>query len=418
MKQRIRHKHVAMLAACAVLVVAGGLMIHDGVAESIKPFANRALPQKTSLTADADRGAAVQTADATGPSVELNGKQAGAFGVAPAELREFRTVKNSVGSIGFNENMLVQSFTPSAGKIVDTFFNVGDEVKKGEALFTIDSPDLLQAESSLLTSAGVFGLQTRTLARVQQLLKAGGGSQRDVDQAISDQQSAEGAYKAARNAVRIFGKTDAEIDRIVADRKVDSILVVPSPINGRVIARNAAPGLLVQPGNAPAPFTLADLSTMWMVANVVETDAPAYRLGQSVEVRVPAYPDMIFRGRVTTLGASIDSNSHRQLVRSVIDDPQHLLRSGMMASFAIETAPPATSPAVPMEAIVREGDGSMTVWVTSDRRRFTRRVIKPGVAQAGYRQILDGLAPDELIATTGAIFLSNKFATAVADQGD
>ncbi|MFX7727948.1 efflux RND transporter periplasmic adaptor subunit, partial [Acinetobacter baumannii] len=87
-----------------------------------------------------------------------------------------------------------------------------------------------------------------------------------------------------------------------------------------IIARNAAPGLYVQPGNAPAPYSLADISTMWMVANVIETDAPSYRIGQPVEVRVPAYPGEVFRGRVTTLGLNIDPNSHRQLVRSVIED--------------------------------------------------------------------------------------------------
>ena len=104
--------------------------------------------------------------------------------------------------------------------------------------------------------------------------------------------------------------------------------MVPSPISGRIVARNAAPGFLTQPGVAPAPFTVADLSTMWMIANVIETDAPAYRLGQEVEVTVPAYPDKVFKGHVTALGSIIDPNTHRQLVRSEIDDPEHLLRSG------------------------------------------------------------------------------------------
>ncbi len=127
---------------------------------------------------------------------------------------------------------------------------------------------------------------------------------------------------------------------------------------------------------------------------------------------MPAYPDTIFRGRVTTLGLNIDPNSHRQLVRSVIDDPMHRLRAGMLASFTIETADPMQSPAVPLEAIVREGDGTMTVWVTTDRRRFERRSVKIGLEQDGWRQILDGLKPGEQVATTGAIFLSNKFANA------
>jgi membrane fusion protein, heavy metal efflux system len=346
--------------------------------------------------------------------VELTEKQAANFKVTAAQPRAFRTLKNAVGSIDFNQNMLVQVFTPNAGKIMDTCFNVGDEVKKGEPLFTIDSPDLLQAESGLLAAAGVLELQTRTLARVKQLLKTGGGAQKDVDQAMSDQQTAEGNDKAARDAVRIFGKTDRDIDRIVADRKVDSILVVPSPISGQIIARNAAPGLYVQPGNAPAPYTLADLSTMWMVANVIEIDAPAYRIGQPVEVRLPAYPDDVFRGYVTTLGLNIDPNSHRQLVRSVIDDPLHKLRAGMLASFTIETESPRFSVAVPLDAIVREGDGTMTVWVTTDRRRFERRTVKTGLEQDGWRQVLDGLALGEQVASTGAIFLSNKFANAVA----
>lgn len=346
--------------------------------------------------------------------VVLTDKQAANFKIMPAEQRSFKTLKNAVGSIDFNQNMLVQAFTPNPGRIVDTFFNVGDEVKKGDALFTIDSPDLLQAESGLLASAGVLELQTRTLARVKQLLKTGGGAQKDVDQATSDQQTAEGNYKAAHDAVRIFGKTDAEIERILAQRKVDSILIVRSPISGRIIARNAAPGIYTQPGASPAPYTLADLSTMWMVANVIETDAPAYRLGQPVEVSVPAYPGEIFRGRITTLGLNIDPTSHRQLVRSVIDDPEHKLRAGMLASFTIETEPPRDSPAVPAEAIVREGDGTMTVWVTTDRKRFVRRTVTTGLMQDGWRQIVGGLAAGEQVATTGAIFLSNSFANAVS----
>ncbi|WP_456670058.1 efflux RND transporter periplasmic adaptor subunit [Bradyrhizobium sp. USDA 3240] len=364
------------------------------------------------VNAKAAQESAPQDVNVEQQYVALSDKQAASLKTMAAEQRSFRTLKNAVGSIDFNQNMLVQAFTPNPGRIVDTPLNVGDKVAKGDRLFTIDSPDLLQAESSLLASAGVLELQTRTLARVRQLLKTGGGAQKDVDQATSDQQTAEGNYKAGRDAVRIFGKSDAEIDRIVADRKVDSILVVPSPISGRIIARNAAPGLFVQPGNAPAPYSLADISTMWMVANVIETDAPAYRIGQPVEVRVPAYPNEVFRGRVTTLGLNIDPNSHRQLVRSVIDDPQHKLRAGMLARFTIETEPPKLSVSVPLDAIVREGDGTMTVWVTSDGRKFDRRTVTIGMEQDGWRQILNGLAAGEKVASTGAIFLSNKFANA------
>ena len=347
-------------------------------------------------------------------SVDLSEKQAASLKIGPVASRDFAIQKTAVGTIDFNENLLVQVFSQYQGKILKAFYNIGDEVKAGDVLFTIDSPDLLQAESTLLAAAGVLELQKKTLARVTNLLKSGGSAQKDVDQSTSDEQTAEGNFKAAKDAVRIFGKSDAEIEQVVNDRKVDSTLVVPSPISGRVVTRNAAPGFLTQPGVAPAPFTVADLSTMWMLANVIETDAPAYKLGQQVQVTVPAYPNKVFTGRVTALGAIIDPNTHRQLVRSEIDDPEHLLRSGMYASFVIRVGDAARSLAVPAEGVVREGDGTMTVWVTKDSRHFVKRTVKTGLAQDGWTQILEGLSPDETVVTDGAVFLSNKLALGAA----
>ncbi len=341
-------------------------------------------------------------------SVDLTEKQAAALKVGPVASRDFVIQKTAVGTIDFNENLLVQVFSQYQGKILKAFYNIGDEVKRGDVLFTIDSPDLLQAESTLLASAGVLELQKKVLARALNLLKSGGSAQKDVDQSTSDEQTAEGNFKAAKDAVRIFGKSDAEIEQILSDRKLDSTLVVPSPISGRVVARNAAPGFLTQPGVAPAPFTVADLSTMWMLANVIETDAPAYKLGQQVQVTVPAYPNKVFTGHVTALGAMIDPNTHRQLVRSEIEDPEHLLRSGMFASFVIRVGDAARSLAVPAEGVVREGDGTMTVWSTRDNRHFVKRTVTTGLAQDGWTQILSGIAPDETVVQDGAVFLSNK----------
>ena len=361
-----------------------------------------------------DKAAEPSGVDVERQTVTLSGRQVEALTIEPVEQRAFRVTKDAVGSIDYNENLLVQVFTPYAGRIIETLVNIGDQVKAGAPLFTIDSPDLLQQESNLLATAGVLELQTRALNRVRQLLKTGGGPQRDVDQATSDQQTAEGNYKAARDAVRIFGKTDAEIDRVIAERKVDSTLIVRSPVDGQVTARSAAPGLYVQPGNTPAPLTLANLSLKWMVANVIETDAPMLRVGQPVEVRVSAFPDRSFGGRITTLGSGIDPNSHRRMVRSEIEDPSNLLLPGMLATFSIDIRPPVTSPAVKMDGIVREGDGTMSIWVTKDRRLFERRIVTIGRAQDGRRQILDGVAPGELVVTNGAIFLSNKLANAAS----
>ncbi len=358
-------------------------------------------------SADAPRAAAHSLA-----SVDLSDSQLASVKVAPVEDREFPVEKQAVGSIDFDEDMETQVFTPYQGKIIALFAAVGDDVKNGQTLFTIDSPDLLQAESTLIAAAGVLELTTRNLARLRELYKTLAVSQRDLDQGTSDQQTAEGNLRAARDAVRIFGKTDADIDRIIANRSADPTLVVPSPISGRITARTAAPGLFVQPANPPPPYIVTDTDTMWMLANVAENDSPAFRVGQEVKVRLGAFPGRVFDGKITTIGASVDPNTRRVLVRSEIKDPQHELRSGMFANFVIEVARPVRSPAVPADGVVREGDGTMTVWVTADRRRFTKRTVKIGEPGDGYRQILEGVQVGELVATEGALFLSNTLATA------
>src|SRR5215472_12034448 len=340
-------------------------------------------------------------------SVDLQEGLVASVKVQAVEERDFPIEKEAVGSIDFNGDMTVQVFAPYQGRIIELFAKIGDEVRKGQTLYTIDSPDLLQAASTLITTAGVLELTTRALIRLRDLAKTKAVPQKDLEQAISDQQAAEGANKAARDAVRIFGKTEEQIDRMVAERKVDPALVIPSPITGRITARNAAPGLFVQPGNAPAPYAVADISTMWMVANVNEADSPAFRVGQQVRVSVLAYPDRIFEGKISTIGASVDPTTRRVLVRSEISDPEHLLRPGMFATFVIRVSDPVRAIAVPADGVVREGDGTMSVWVTIDRRRFTRRTIKVGMHKGGFVQIIEGLQPRELVATEAALFLSN-----------
>jgi membrane fusion protein, heavy metal efflux system len=359
---------------------------------------------------------AVAAAPAEGPpsaqSIELTETLAATVKAQPVEVRLFPTEKEAIGSIDFNGELTVQVFTPYQGRIIEAFARIGEDVQKGQTLFTIDSPDLVQAASTLISTAGVLELTTRSLARLRELAKTKAAAQKDLEQAISDQQAAEGAYRAARDAVRIFGKSEAEMDLMVGERRVDAVLVVPSPITGRITARNAAPGLLVQPGNAPAPYSVADISTMWMLANVPESDSPQLRLGQQVKAKMMAYPDRDFDGKISALGAAVDPNTHRMLVRSDIADPQHLLRPGMFATFVIRTGEEERILAVPVNGVVREGDGTMSVWTTTDQQHFARRTVKIGPRRQGYVQILEGLSPGELVATEGALFLSNMQSSA------
>lgn len=344
--------------------------------------------------------------------LELNEHQAAAIKTEKVGERDFLVEARAVGSVDFNEDLSVPVFPHYAGRIIEAYARLGDDVKKGQTLYTIYSPDLVQAEGTLIETAAARDLTERALARAKVVYQAQGMAQKDYEQAVADQQNAEGAFKAARNVVLGFGKTPAEADQIVAARKVDPALVVPSPISGRVTARNAQPGLFVQPGTAPAPYNVADISTVWLNANVPESDTPVLRVGQKVTISVMAYPGRVFEGKLARLGSSVDSTVHTLTSRAEIEDPKHELRPGMIANFRIETAPPQHSAALPVNAVVREGDGTMTAWVTTDNRHFARRTLKAGLQQEGYRQVFDGVKPGETVVSDGAILLSN-----IADGG-
>src|SRR5262249_12516992 len=222
----------------SILIAAAAVVVLAGVAFLAGEPVLRYLGLKTGPTAVA----AAPPEPPTPQSVELQESLVETVKVQPVEERDFPIEKDAVGSIDFNGDMTVQVFPPNQGRIIDLFAKVGDEVRKGQTLCTIDSPDLVQAGSTLISSAGVLELTTRTLVRLRDLAKTKAAAQRDLEQAISDQQAAEGAYKAARDAVRIFGKTEDEIDRMVSERRGDPGRGGPRPATGGLTRRHADPG--------------------------------------------------------------------------------------------------------------------------------------------------------------------------------
>lgn len=358
------------------------------------------------LAACTDRTASSESASATPlNSIELTAAQLRTVSIARAEPHTFALEHTAVGVIDFNEDRTVQVSAPYQGRVVRLSAHAGDRVRRGQLLFTVDSPDMVQAESTVIAAAGALELNDRALQRAKGLYAVQGLAQKDYEQVVSDQQAAEGAYRAARDALRIFGKSNADIDRIVRQRRIERQMPVVSPIAGVVTARNAAEGMLVQPGASPAPFAVADVTSKWMLADVAEADVPSLALGQPLAVKLLAFPDRTFRGRISNIAEAVDPNTHRVRVRSEVADPHDELRAQMFASFIVQVGK-SRSLAVPYDAVVREGDGTMTVWVTTDRHRFQRRTVRIGQQQDGYDQILEGLQSGELIAASGALFIS------------
>jgi membrane fusion protein, heavy metal efflux system len=392
-----------------VFITAAAIVVAMGLLESARSHgqaAHATTPPEAAASSDASLPE---------PVLDLSSSQLNAIKIERVGSYLFPVEEETIGSIDFDGNLSVQVFPLYQGTILNAFVELGAQVQKEQPLYTIKSPDLIQAESNLIGAAATFELTDKELERAKSLNGANGVSQREFEQATSDQQTAEGALKAARDAVRVFGKTDAEIDQMIASRKIDPALVVRSPISGKVTAKNAQPGFLVQPGNDPAPYTVSDVSLKWMLADVVESDISRLHLGQPVQVEVIAYPGREFKGKISKIYSAVDPNTHRVTTRSEIADPKDELRPGMLANFVIRVHDPVEATAMPANGVVREADGTMTAWVTSDRRHFVQKVVKTGLRTDGRVQILAGLQPGELAVTDGAVFLSNMLQAAPTD---
>jgi membrane fusion protein, heavy metal efflux system len=249
----------------------------------------------------------------------------------------------------------------------------------------VEDPAIVQAESTLLGAAATLKLTRKELQRARLLLNTQGVSAREVEQATSDEQTAAAALAAARIALHALGQSDSQIDRMIATGHIDA-----------------------QPAAARA-------GTDWVEANAFESDIAQIHPGEPVRVAVTAYPGKAFTGRVYSVYATVDPNLHRQTVRCEVADPARELRPGMLATVTIALHAPMNALAIPADGVVREGDGTLTAWVTSDRRRFTQRVIKAGLQQDGEVQILAGVQPNELVVTQGAIYLDNVINAAPSD---
>ncbi|MHB8815357.1 MAG: efflux RND transporter periplasmic adaptor subunit [Steroidobacteraceae bacterium] len=258
-----------------------------------------------------------------------------------------------------------------------------ERTELGSVAFAED-PAIVQAESTLLGAAATLKLTRAELRRARLLYDTQGVSAREVEQAASDEQTATAALAAARVALHALGKSDAQIERMIATGRIDA---------------------------PPAARTAGQ----WVEANVFEADMALVHPGEPVRVTVTAYPDKAFTGKVYRIYATVDPNLHRQTVRCEVTDPMHELRPGMLATITIELSPPKDSLAIPADGVVREGDGTLTAWVTSNRRHFIQRVVRTGLREDGVVQILEGVRPDELVVTRGAIYLDNMINAAPSD---
>ncbi|HYI82258.1 MAG TPA: efflux RND transporter periplasmic adaptor subunit [Acetobacteraceae bacterium] len=341
-----------------------------------------------------------------------------ALRIEEVQLREFRAERIAEGRIAYNEDRSTPVFSPYSGRVVRALARLGDQIRAGEPLLEIETTDLAGAANDLLSALDASNKARSTLEQAQReerrqnsLFSARAASQRDVEQArvaatnaAADLRSADAALAAARDKLRVLGRSQEQITAIEAGRQVNAVVPVAAPIGGTVVQRRVGPGQWLAPGGSDPVYTIADLSTMWLVAAVRERDAPLMRLDQPVEVTVGALPGQTFEARITSVGAGLDPATRRLTVRAEVQDPEHLLKPEMFATFRIAIGEPHRAVAVPTSAVIHRG-AEASVWVALDGHRFTLRRIAAGIRTDDVLEVTEGLNAGEQVVTGGALFI-------------
>jgi membrane fusion protein, heavy metal efflux system len=365
--------------------------------------------------------------DAAGQSKKVTGvfyptpAQWATLTVEPVQQRVFQSEHVTEGKIAVDEDRSTPIFSPYAGRVLKLFVKPGDTVTVGQPLFTVQAADMVQAQNDFISAATALNKarSAQNLAEIidkrQRLLYEGKAvplkevqnARAALDAAENDVRSAEVALEAARNRLRILGKTDQEITDFQEKGTIDPSTLITAPIAGTIVQRKVGPGQYVGSGSTDPVFIIGDLSTVWVVAFIRETEAPLVHVGQAIYFTVLAYPDRSFPANISYVAAALDPTTRRLLVRATVNNSAGLLKPEMFASVKILTGEGDNAVAVPRDAIIYEGEAAR-VWVVRDKdneKAIELRRIKVGLTNGNMVEVLKGLAPGDRVVTKGSLFI-------------
>ena len=356
----------------------------------------------------------------TSSVVMLSPEQQAALAVEVVQKHSEQTDVTVPGKIAFNGEKVTSVLSQFSGRIVRLDATVELTVKAGQVSGTIDTPDIvgiqsdyqqsLTAERSARTT---LDLATRTRERNERLAKAEAIPQRDLQQSQADEsraaddlKRAESAIAAARGRLQSAGLKEVEIERLGSGTTaVNRLMPILAPISGTIIERKAGVGQVVQAGTGDPLFMIADLSTVWINADVYEDQLARIHQGESMKVTTPAYPNESFTARVDQIGSTIDPDKHTVAVRCVVGNPAHRLKPGMFANVVLSAAATIEVLTVPSSAIVAEGD-QRSVFVEESPGRYIKRAVEIGDEINGATIVRSGLKEGDRVVVRGGLLIS------------
>jgi membrane fusion protein, heavy metal efflux system len=338
--------------------------------------------------------------------VRLNATQLATLGIAAVQTATFHDTVVADAQIAVNADTTTQVYSPYSGRVVRVLAGVGDRVRAGAPLVTLDAGEALDTRSALVTARAQARMARLTEARRHAAYDSHGGSLQDWQQAQSELTAAEAALAAARGRLRVLGSSEAQIRDLEEAGVVTPLTSIPAPLAGLVTDRQVGPGQVIQAGSSTPLFTVADLSSVWLLGAVRDDDAAGISPGQPIVLHVPALPGHDYHATVQSVGAQVDPATHRVMVRATVSNGDGRLRPAMQATAEISTSPDSSSPGVPEGAIVREGEQAH-VWVVRADGVLERRAIHTGRRSGSLTEVRTGLRVGERIVTSGSVFIDS-----------
>jgi cobalt-zinc-cadmium efflux system membrane fusion protein len=327
--------------------------------------------------------------------------------VVSVEKTQMQKVLRLTGSVTYNAFKTTPVFSAVGGPVHEILVAPGETVSAGQPLLTVNSPDYSAARSTYIKAREAFLLADKFYVRAQTLYAHGAIAQADLQTAETTRNQARADLQSSEDALRALGISDPE--SVLKDPSKTTLQIpVRAPVGGEVVERLVGPGQLLQAGTTQV-FTISDMSSVWVLVNVYQSELGYVHLGDGVEVNTDAYPET-FHGQISYIAPALDPNTRTLQARIVTSNPGKKLKKDMYVIATVQAGTIANALTVPDAAVLRDTENQPFVYVQSASKpnEFARRLVKLGDSRNGRTQITDGLRENEHVAGDGSLFLQFK----------
>lgn len=396
---------VALFASVALALLFWWLARGDGAGRVVTAPRNVSFGQTESSSAGG-AAASVPTGEATltvapdaaeraGVKVEAVGEQL-AVGVAS---------QTAAGVVQPNAYRSTPVLTLVGGRVTNVSAEAGQFVKKGQTVAVVFSDELASVQSKYLSARAELEEHHKHHHRTAELVEIGAASREEFEQSTAMLKKAEAELASQRQRLLLLGLTPQRVEALSASSQMSSELALAAPVSGTVVSRAVNPGEVVEANKEL--LRVADLSNVWVVAQVFERDLARVVVGSGASVTSDAYPGRVFRGRVAFVDPQLDPSTRTAQVRVEIANPSLALKLGMFVNVAfgaLGTAE-ATAPTVPASAVQHVGGRTFVFLATADAGTYVMRAVRLGAETSGRLPVLEGLAVGDRVVTEGSFLL-------------